>query len=475
MRQGGVLSTYLYKQYINTLLVQLENHTLGVSIGNTYAGCPTCADDIVLLSYDHQEMQEMLNTVSQYGSNHRFQIHPIKSNTIIKSSSKRKTELLNETTEELLLGDNKMEYKTETTHLGLTRSISGDSKINVEERITMARRTLYSLIKTGVHGTNGLNPRTSSKIYNIYIIPRLLYGLETLHLHKKDIELLSSFHLGTLKRIQSLPSRTATAAVYLLLGQLPIEAELHKRQLSLLHAIAISDNCSLKEIASTQYTVGRPTSFFKRITDILEMYQLPPFDEVMSCRYKKLEWKKMVKKSLYLFGTNKLKEESSEKQTLHMLAVDSLEVGKVHNVWNSVSNTVKDVRKAITKARILTGTYMLQTQKAKFNKSEVDPRCPICRLEDETLQHILTDCPAYNDVRKTQLQDIKKYVINEIGESKWKMYFNNRSVICQLIVDCQSLVNGNILPNDAIFLNHIEVLSRDFCHSIHIVRLNACS
>jgi len=46
VRQGGVLSTHLYKVYINELLLELERH-LGISIGNTYTGCPTCADDIV--------------------------------------------------------------------------------------------------------------------------------------------------------------------------------------------------------------------------------------------------------------------------------------------------------------------------------------------------------------------------------------------------------------------------------------------
>jgi hypothetical protein len=50
VRQGGVLSTHLCKQYINELLNNLENHNIGISIGNTYAGCSTCADDIVLLS-----------------------------------------------------------------------------------------------------------------------------------------------------------------------------------------------------------------------------------------------------------------------------------------------------------------------------------------------------------------------------------------------------------------------------------------
>jgi hypothetical protein len=35
-------------------------------------------------------------------------------------------------------------------------------------------------------------------------------------------------------------------------------------------------------------------------------------------------------------------------------------VGKTHNIWNTVENSVIEVRKATTKARMLTGTYILQ-------------------------------------------------------------------------------------------------------------------
>ena len=52
VRQGGVLSTFLYQIYNNTLLKDLQKDNLGFSIGNTYVGCPTCADDIALLSDD---------------------------------------------------------------------------------------------------------------------------------------------------------------------------------------------------------------------------------------------------------------------------------------------------------------------------------------------------------------------------------------------------------------------------------------
>jgi hypothetical protein len=88
-----------------------------------------------------------------------------------------------------------MKLQTKTIHLGLIRTTSNETKINIEERIGLARRMLYSLIKSGIHGTNGLNPRTSYKIYQVYVIPRLLYGLETPHLHSKDLEMLTNFHL----------------------------------------------------------------------------------------------------------------------------------------------------------------------------------------------------------------------------------------------------------------------------------------
>ena len=143
VRQGGVLSTHLYKQYINELLNDLENHNIGISIGNTYAGCPTCADDIVLLSLNNSDMQEMLDIVYDYAGDHRFQIHPIKSNAIITTVGKRKIDNVAENQNEFKLGNNTLHFKSETSHLGLTRSSSDENRINIEERTASARRTLY--------------------------------------------------------------------------------------------------------------------------------------------------------------------------------------------------------------------------------------------------------------------------------------------------------------------------------------------
>ena len=109
-------------------LLDLERHDLGISIGNTYTGCPTCADDIVLLTSNQIELQEML------------QLHPTKSKTILKTSSKKGYYEQAALQNDLRLGEDTMKLQTETVHLGLIRTTSNETKINIEERISLARR-----------------------------------------------------------------------------------------------------------------------------------------------------------------------------------------------------------------------------------------------------------------------------------------------------------------------------------------------
>jgi hypothetical protein len=147
-------------------------------------------------------------------------------------------------------------------------------------------------------------------------------------------------------------------------------------------------------------------------------------------------------------------------------------MGKTHIVWDSINNSVRDVRKAITKARMLTGTYMLQTLKSKFNQSEVDPTCPICRLETETITHVITSCPVYNEIRKEHFVKIKGTILTAIGFDSWKRKFNKKDIVCQLVIDCQKLVETGLLPKNDDLIYDIETTSKVPCHAIHTRRLN---
>ena len=466
VRQGGILSTFLYKTYNNLCLKELMQHGLGLSIGGVYCGCPTCADDVALLSTCENELQIMTNVVKRHAKKDQVTIHPDKSNIVLLNGHKS----ISKKTFTHELNGKSVSLSTNTMHLGILRSETNENCINIEDRLKLGRCTLYALINTGVHGSNGLNPKVSYKIYQCYVLPRLLFGLEALPITNTQLQILSKFHIQNLKRFQSLPTRTATCAVYLLLGALPIEAELHKRQLSLLHNLLVSTNETLVHLNKRQIAVNldNTLSFYSRVQKILIEYQLPGLENLQEVIPTKEQWKLLVKQTVNKYWTDKLKAEASEKSTLCYLNTELLKIGQTHSLWSSLDSTVSDVRKGITKCRMITGTYMLQTSKSKFSRSSVSPICKCCGLDNEDLPHMLLECPALINQRKAFYPEFKSITIDIVGINQWNKRYTSRTQLAQLILDC------SVIPELKESVNFLKLqrISSNLCHRLHLARLN---
>ena len=61
VRQGGVLSTFLYLVYNDDLLTELEKSNKGCKIGSIDCCCPTYVDDGVLVAYSLLNLQILVN------------------------------------------------------------------------------------------------------------------------------------------------------------------------------------------------------------------------------------------------------------------------------------------------------------------------------------------------------------------------------------------------------------------------------
>ncbi|CAC5414420.1 unnamed protein product [Mytilus coruscus] len=141
------------------------------------------------------------------------------------------------------------------THLGIKQdngSKSGSKEV-VPYRIQTARITVYALMGAGLHGLNGINPKVSLHLINCYVIPRLL--LDVICLSAKDIKILSTYFFKLMKQIQHLPERTANTGTLLLLGQIPIEAVVHKRMLCTFSNIIANKNSVEYNIANRQLAI----------------------------------------------------------------------------------------------------------------------------------------------------------------------------------------------------------------------------
>jgi hypothetical protein len=63
--------------------------------------------------------------------------------------------------------------------------------------------------------------------------------------------------------------------------------------------------------------------------------------------------------------------------------------------------------------------------------------------------------------------------IGQVGStSDWLNLLFSEDIICQLVIDCQKLVDTGLLPKIDDLIYDIETASKVLCHAIHTRRLN---
>ena len=67
---------------------------------------------------------------------------------------------------------------------------------------------------------------------------------------------------------------------------------------------------------------------------------------------------------------------------------------------------MKNVPRIQTKVKILTGSYVLQVNRASFNQKQVSPTCLLCKKREETTEHFMLYCSSLNSIRQPILDEI---------------------------------------------------------------------
>ena len=133
-------------------------------------------------------------------------------------------------------------------------------------------------------------------------------------------------------------------------------------------------------------------------------------------------------------------------------------------IWRKCPDSTNEVKKAIVKARLATNTYTLQANRGVFNQND-NTGCLLCRGGVEDITHFTTECPAFEEERKTSLQPILDTIpyVTQDHPSIW-----TRDDLCYFIVD-------HTHPNVPFKLTEIEqekleYLTRTYCYKLHLKR-----
>ena len=467
-RQGGKGSPSDFKEYTYSHIEEMKEHSHGTHIGTIYTGTLACADDIVMTTTTPQEMTSQLGLMVHLNNRDRLSIHPQKTTVNLFNFPKPETNFL--TSEQpWSINETPVPVGHCFTHLGIEfdlTSYNGTATATTEARIKTSRATTYSLMGAGLHGENGLSISASLHIFAIYVVPKMLYGLEAIHINNPNMKRLETAHRALLRDIQGLPKRTATPAVYLLSGSLPLEAQIDRRRLRILPSLR--DNPTLRAIIHRQIAIkpDKSHSWVVETQALLRKYQLPHICKVVELVNSKVQWKRAVDEAIQEYWSDHIEEEARQKSTLKHLS-KLFTINKPHQLWQATGNTVRDVRRATIKGKMLAGTYILQSTRAQFNQTKITV-CQMCKEEDEDLPHFLVSCPALRNAREP--------LLSRIFDQIPKVYQNHPETgwpaerITQLVLDSSHPELMAMLPLSMDLRFRMEKDTRLLCFSLHRAR-----
>ncbi len=463
VRQGGVLSTVHYKRYNNPLLLSLEAKCRGAALGSIPITHITVADDVALVSHTRNDQQHMANRVQQYSRDHHYSINPTKSATVIWNGGKN--------IEEVVVGDSKVEVVREVTHLGMTRT--NKNKLDTDRRLAVARRTAYALMGAGLHGNSGLTPVVGFNIYNQYILPRFLYGLETVVVKYTDVGKLEGYQKKFLKSIQALPMNCSDVAVYALSGVLPLPVMLEKKKLLLLRVILAGETTVEREIAERQFAVkdlDSEHSWFVDIRYLLHKYHLPSVYSLMEELPSAETWKRQVRTNVECVWVRELRENIVIKEYLKYINVGKVEVGLPHTVWRSTRNNQRDIKRASIKAKVITGSYVLQKTRSKYWRSTESAICLMCGMGDETTEHFLAECSSLAEERQPHLNRLRRILQTE-DKTVIEYILLTPGLLSALLLDPSLPAVQTLIDVTPDVFQALELTSRECVFSLHQRRM----
>ena len=180
VRQGSILSPYLYNIYTENLLDNItENSVNGTSIYGNFTGIVTYADDILLLSTTLSGLQKLIDTCISYGNNNYIKHNPDKTEFLISGKQQIYNCHIN-------LSNNEITLLSRLRHLGFIwdtekSNLASLNHVNINERISQFQAVAHTLVRTGIRFSH---PNTIIHLYNSLVVPKLTYGLEICNINQ---------------------------------------------------------------------------------------------------------------------------------------------------------------------------------------------------------------------------------------------------------------------------------------------------
>ena len=238
VRQGGILSPYMFAVYVDDLITQLRQSGHGLHVGQLFIGCALYADDIVLMSASCYGLQKLVDVCQCYGITWDIKFNPLKSQLLTFGGS-------NPTTRVVSICGNSIPWANKVKYLGV-HFLCNSGATDVSD----VCRKFYGQFNN-VMSVMGKQSNEISALYLVktYCLPTLLYGCEAWSLSDTNLHKLNTIWNNCFRRIFSCCWRESTRPLQFFCKSLPLYLMLDQRKLMLWLKIRCSDNIVLRTMS----------------------------------------------------------------------------------------------------------------------------------------------------------------------------------------------------------------------------------
>ena len=476
-RQGHKRAAGNFKAYINPCLEAANSSDLGFNIGPHCVSALCIADDTYVLADDPRKLQDLISIVGHYGKRYRLVFGADKTKVTV-TGSKHDMQYYKDIPMWSLYGE-KITVAENNDHLGLVVSGLDEEQKNIDKNIQETRNSMFALLGKAFSYKCKIAPTTQVHIWNIYCKPVLRSGLAALPIRPTVMKSITSFHRTILRGFLKLSKSSPTAPIYFLLGELPLEANLHMDVLNLFWNLW--SNPQTTAFKAVEYILmmadNSSVTWAAHVRNLCLLYNLPdPLALMQETAWKKDKWKTLVNTTIMTQHESKMRKEARTNRKLGFLNIELTGLsGRPHPILSGIL-TSHEVLKSRAHVKMLAGDYLCYATLAIERGG--DPQCRLCTSStgqpapSEDITHILTRCRGTEDTRGRIIPELLNTVV-KFFPSNAILSQHDHHTLTQFILDCSS---PNLPTSTRIDPNHPNIsevmrICRDLCHAIHTERI----
>jgi hypothetical protein len=232
IRQGGILSPYLFAIYVDDALITLVNSGIGCNLFGLNVGALMYADDIVLIAASIHKLQKLLNLTENCFLEINLKFN-VKKCMAMRIGNRHKIKCVN-----MKMGDEEIPWVHEIKYLGVVFSQASYVKVNLH---TNKVKFFYTFNGIFAKIGSARNVDTITQLMRSNCLCHLVFNLESVQITKTDLNNLQFPLYRAFMKIFNVRDKANIAWCQFYMRQLPINYLLDYRKVKYYKKLSLSD------------------------------------------------------------------------------------------------------------------------------------------------------------------------------------------------------------------------------------------